>query len=658
VSEQEKEKKEVDIASLDPELAAAKKEEANKGSVFLKLASAAALLMALFHVYTVQFGLLSTVLQRGIHFAFAATVLYLIMPLHDNFFGKKFAHIKAFRIGTRLIDIAIIIAVWVALWMANDEVSQLTARIGRTTILATISGGILLVAILEGARRALGWVMPILAGVFIGYAMAGPWMPHVFLHRGFSFTRILDFLSTDLDGVFGAIMGVSATIVFMFIMFGAFVEASGCSKFFNDLAFSLTAKSKAGPAMASVVATSLMATISGSAIANVMATGPFTIPMMKDRGYRPAFAAAVEASASTGGQILPPIMGAGAFLMVAFTNTPFVVIAISALIPAVLYFVGSGAAVVAQANILDIKVSVDGSAKKAREVLKSDWLYITIFVVLIYFLMVMRVSPMRSALWATTFIPFVMLLDRQKRFKFKDIIPAMIKGSKNAVTVVMGIACASIVVAVVALTGVGVMFGDIMIGAAGGNLILVLIFSAIACIILGLGLPTTSAYVITASVVAPSLYLLGVDMIAAHMFVFYFACLSAITPPVALAAYSAGALAKISPMAASVEACKLAIVGFIVPFAFVFNGALFLQGGVVEIATTIVFAVSATIVLTMGFQGWLLWRLNILERLIFILCGGLMFAPFILVNLGGLGLVALMLVLNMRKWKKGKNLAH
>jgi TRAP transporter 4TM/12TM fusion protein len=403
--------------------------------------------------------------------------------------------------------------------------------------------------------------------------------------------------------------------------------------------------------MACVVGSALMGTISGSAIANVMATGPFTIPMMKERGYKPTFAAAVEAASSTGGQILPPVMGAGAFLMVAFTNTPFTTIALSALIPAILYFIGSGAAVIAQANILNIKVAENIDVPKAKTILKSDWLYVFIFVVLIYCMMVLRISPMRSALYSTALIPFLMLFDKKKRFKFKDIIPGMIKGSRNCVTVVIGIACAGIIVAVTAMTGLGVMFGKIMLSGAGGNLILALIFSAIACVILGLGLPTTSAYVVTASIIAPSLAVLGVPILTGHMFVFYFACLSAITPPVALAAYSAGALAKTNPMTTAIEACKLQIVAFFIPFAFVFSDALFFRGSLFDIATVFITAVLGTIIMSMGFQGWMMWRLNFVERILVIVSGAMLFAPFLVASLIGLCIAAVLIVINMKKWR-------
>ncbi|MDY3906146.1 MAG: TRAP transporter fused permease subunit [Lawsonibacter sp.] len=648
----EKKVKEIDVTSLDSELAAAKTLEEGKGSPFIKAASLVAILMSLFHIFTGYLGQLPYVQQRGYHLAFGITIVLLANPLHEHFFKKKFAHVKPFAVFSRILDVLLIVAVWAAVFMAQDEVSKISDRLGVVTPMATLAGALLLFIVLEATRRCLGWIMPILALIFIGYALAGPYLPLAIAHRGYSWTRIFQFLATDLDGIFGTTMSVSATVIFMFVMFGSFLEQSGASSFINNIAFSLTGKIRSGAALSAVVASALMGTINGSAVANVVGTGTFTIPLMKSRGYKAPFAGGVESVASTGGQILPPVMGSGAFLMVAFTNEPYISIVICAVVPALLYFIGAGTAVVSQSEIAEIEKVDPKDIPRARDVLKDGWIYLVIIGVLIYCLLVAQLSPLRSALYASTAVPIVMLFDKKKRFRPKHIITSMVKSGFGAMSIVMGCACAGIVVAMTSLTGIGVVFGDMMIKAAGGNLFLSLVFTAMACIILGMGLPTTSAYVIAASILAPSLVTLGLETLTAHLFVFYFACLSAITPPVALAAYAGAGLAKCSPMTTAVEACKLGFAGFIAPFAFCYSEALLLRGTPMEIISVCISALIGTVVISMGFQGWLLWKLNLLERAVFVAGGLLMFVPGTMTDIAGLAVIALMLLINVKKWKK------
>lgn len=652
MAKKEKEVKEIDVTSLDSELAAAKTLAEGKGSIFIKAASLISLLMGIFHIYTGYFGQMNYVSQRGFHLAFGITIVLLANPLHEHFFGKKFADVKAFQIVGRIIDVAMIIGIWAAVFIARDEVSMISERLGVVTPMATLAGALLLIIVLDATRRCLGWIMPIMALVFIAYALAGPYLPLAIAHRGYSTTRIFQFLATDLDGIFGTTMSVSATVIFMFVMFGAFLEQSGCSQFINDLAFSLTGKIRSGPALSAVVASGLMGTINGSAVANVVGTGTFTIPLMKSRGYKSPFAGGVEAVASTGGQILPPVMGSGAFLMVAFTNEPYISIVVCAVIPALLYYLGCGAAVVSQSEIAEIELVDPKDIPKTRDVLKDGWIYLVIIAVLIYCLLVAQLSPLRSALYASTAVPIIMLFDKKKRFRPKHIITSLVKTGFSAMSIVMGCACAGIVVAMTALTGIGVVFGDMMIKAAGGNLFLSLVFTAVACVILGMGLPTTSAYVIAASILAPSLVTLGLDLLTAHLFVFYFACLSAITPPVALAAYAGAGLAKCSPMTTAIEACKLGFAGFIAPFAFCYNEGLLLRGDLLNIISVCVTATIGTVVISMAFQGWLKWKLNILDRLIFVAGGMLMFIPGTATDIVGLAIIILVFLINIKKWKK------
>lgn len=644
---------EIDIASLDSELAAGKTLEEGKGDIFIKAASLAAFLMTLFHIFTGFHGLYDYVTQRGIHLAFALTLILLTQPLYRHCFKDQFAGSGAFRAASRGIDAAMIVLAWASVLMAMDEVHHLTERLSRTTWMATFAGAVLTIIVLECARRTLGYIMPALALLFIAYALAGPHLPMAIAHRGYSLERICKFLATDLDGLFGTTMSVSASVIFMFVMFGAFLEASGCSEFINNIAISLTGKIKSGPALSSVVASGLMGTINGSAVANVVGTGTFTIPLMKSRGYKSQFAGGVEAVASTGGQILPPVMGSGAFLMVAFTGENYIAIVIAAVIPALLYYWGCAVAVITQSELTDITMMDEKDIPNTKEVLKDGWIYLLIIAVLLYCLLVAQYSPLYSALWATVAVPIIMLFDKKKRFTFKTIPSAMVKSGFSAMSIVIGCACAGVVVGMVSLTGIGVIFGDMMINAAQGLLFPSLVFTAITCIILGMGLPTTAAYVIAASILAPSLIKLQLSPLTAHLFVFYFACLSAITPPVALAAYAGAGIAKTGPMSTAVEACKLGFAGFIVPFAFCYSPAMMMQGNVGEVLSVFLSAFIGVTIMSAGFQGWLFWALNWFERIVFIAAGMLMFVPGTATDLIGVAAAAVLLLVNLRKWERG-----
>ena len=294
---------------------------------------------------------------------------------------------------------------------------------------------------------------------------------------------------------------------------------------------------------------------------------------------------------------------------------------------------------------------------KTKEVLKSSWIYLVIIAVLLYCLLVAQYSPLYSALWATCAVPIVMLFDKQKRFKLRDIPAAMAKSAFSAMSIVIGCACAGFVVGMVSLTGIGVIFGDMMIQAAQEMLFPSLVFTAITCVILGMGLPTTAAYVIASSILAPSLIKLGLPALTSHLFVFYFACLSAITPPVALAAYAGAGIAKTSPMTTAIEACKLGFAGFMVPFAFCYNPAMMMQGSIPEIISVTVSAIIGTAVISAAFQGFLLWKLNPLERVIFIIGGLGMFIPGTATDLAGLAITVVLILINVKKWRKAKQTA-
>ena len=390
-----------------------------------------------------------------------------------------------------------------------------------------------------------------------------------------------------------------------------------------------------------------MGCINGSAVANVVGTGTFTIPLMKSRGYKPSFAAGVESVASTGGQILPPVMGSGAFLMVAFTGEPYTAIVVAAAIPAVLYFLGAAIAVFAQGEVGNVELLPKDQIPRTRDVLKEGWLYLVIIAALVWALLIVQYSPALSGLIGCVAVPVVMLFDKKKRFTLKKIPGTMVKTGYSALSIVAGCACAGIVVAMVSRTGIGVIFGDMMINAAGGLLFPSLLFTAIACIILGMGLPTTSAYVIAASILAPALAKLGLTLLTSHLFVFYFACLSAITPPVALAAYAGAGIAKCDPMSTAVQACRIGFAGFIVPFVFCYDSAMMLDGPIISVIKVTITALIGCMGMSCGVQGWYFSRqrkISLPTRLLVIAGGLLMMMPYDLTSLIGLVILVAMFV--------------
>lgn len=647
---------EVSLDSLDSEVAVASSIEKRKNTLAGKISVILAFCMAVFHIYTGFFGLFDFVIQRGVHMAFALTILILNMPLVEKIFKGRYASNKTFSFVCYFLDIALIILMWASVFVSKYEYVMRIPRAGAVTMWATYAGAVLIIAALECGRRALGKIMPILAIIFLAYAYFGRSLPLAIAHKGYSITEICAFMSTNMDGIFGQCLSVSATVIYMFILFGAFLEASGCSEWINDFAISITGKLKSGPALSAVVASALMGCINGSAVANVVGTGTFTIPLMKKRGYEKNFAGSVEAVASTGGQILPPVMGAGAFIMVQFTNISYTNIARAAVIPAILYFLGTAFAVIFKAEVSDIKTDDAKERPKAGETLKSGILYIIIILFLIVLLMVIGYSALRAALYSTVLIPIIMLLDRRKRFKYKKIASFMVKASQNSTSIVAGCACAGVVVSVVAMTGIGVVFGDMMISAAGGNMFLALLFSAMACIILGMGLPTTASYVIAASIISPALVKLGIPLLSAHLFVFYYACLSAITPPVALAAYAAAGISGGDPMKTGWSACKVGFAGFVVPFLFVYNPALLGEGAVLTILWCSITGIFGVMSVSAGFQGWFFQRLNTMERLIMVAGGMCMVIPEFYTDI--IGIVVVVAMFFSKKLLKRKRTAN
>lgn len=468
------------------------------------------------------------------------------------------------------------------------------------------------VLILELTRRVAGLALVVISGIFIAYSFLGPWLPGFLTHRGYSPERFFTYIFTD-QGILGDPIAVSSTYIILFITFAAFLQASRVGDYFVNFAFALAGGWRGGPAKVAVFASGLMGMINGTSAGNVVATGSLTIPLMKKVGYPPRSAGAIEATASSGGQILPPIMGAGAFIMAEVTGIPYTDIVIAAIIPAVLYFVSVYFMVDLQAAKLGMKGLPKNELPKFAVLARQAYLFLPI-VILVYTLFA-GYSVIRAGTVAMAAAAVVSWLTPHKMGP-RAFMRALEMAAKMSIQLVAVCAAAGIIVGVIALTGVGARFSSLLLGIAAQNQLMALFFAMCISIILGMGMPTTAAYAVAAAVVAPGLIQLGIPVLIAHFFVFYYAVMSAITPPVALAAYAGAGLAGSDPMKTSVEAFKLGLAAFIVPFMFFYSHALLMQGEWYEILRVFITALIGIFLLSSAVQGYFFGRLHNVLRIV------------------------------------------
>ena len=517
-----------------------------------------------------------------------------------------------------------------------------------TTSDAVISIGAIAL-LLEMTRRTTGLAMVIIAAVFVLYAFVGPWMPGILHHDGYDLARLTTYLMTD-NGILGPTLGVSATYLILFIVFAAFLQASGAGDYFVKLAFAVAGHKKGGPAKVAVIASGLMGTINGSSAGNVVSTGAFTIPLMKKVGYQPKVAGAIEAAASSGGQILPPIMGAGAFIMADVTGIPYTDIVLAATIPGILYFLSVFFMVDFEASKLGMKgLSKDELPNKAL-LLRQLYLFSPIIILIVC--LVLGYSVIRAGTLSGISVIVVSWLGTNK-MGLGRIFHALALAGKMAIPLLSVCATAGIIVGIISLTGVGLRFSTILLAVADNSTILALIFAMLISVILGMGMPTTAAYAVAAAVVAPGLVQLGLEPLVAHFFVFFFAVMSAITPPVALAAFAGAAIAGSNSMQTGVQSFKIGISAFIVPFIFCFNPALLMQGSVLEIAMATVTAVFGIYLLSAAVQGWFISKVGLPVRALLMLAALLSIAGGWQTDLAGIALFALLVF--FQKYQSRKN---
>lgn len=587
---------------------------------------AVCILFSGFQLYTAIFGVLDAHLQRTIHLCFGLVLIFLLYPARKSWSREKMNPLDA---------ILAVLSVVATMYLVVNY-KELVTRAGMNTPTDIAIGVIGVLLVFEATRRTVGWPMLTVALVFLAYAFLGPYMPGILAHRGVSFDELVSHLYFTTEGIFGVPMGVSSTFIFLFILFGAYLDATGLGKFFIDFANALAGWAVGGPAKVAVLSSGLMGTVSGSSVANVAGTGSFTIPMMKKLGYRPSFAGAVEAAASTGGQLMPPVMGAAAFLMAEFVGVPYIEVVKAAVIPALLYYTGIWLSVHYEAKKYGLKGTPREELPKFGPLLREKG-HLALPLIVIVYLLVTGYTPMRAALYAIGLTIVCACLRKNTRITFKQFVEGLIVGAQSVLGVLIACASAGIIIGVVTKTGVGLKLATALLDLAGGKMLPAMFFTMITSLILGMGVPTTANYVITSTIAAPALVQMHVPVLAAHMFAFYFGIVADVTPPVALAAYAGAGIAGANPMKTGVTAAKLAIAAFVVPYIFVLVPQLLMINAT---APTILMAMVTAIIgmwgLSLAMIGFCQHPLNVLQRIAFFIGGLCLIIPGSMTDLIGI----------------------
>jgi TRAP transporter 4TM/12TM fusion protein len=594
----------------------------NLGGLYDRLVSVVSVILGLFHIYTAGFGALMTVQQRAVHLGLSVIVIYMLTAA-----GRR-----ASQQTVPWYDWLAILLGLAALTLAFFSHERIAESPLSWPIYYLVMGAIAVLVILEGTRRSLGLVFPTLVIIFFVYALVGPWIPGLLHHKGVSLTRILEMSYLNATGLWGTVVGLSSTLIATFIVFGSLLLNTGAGESFFNVAVWISGRSPGGPAKVAVVASMLFGMISGSAAANVATTGTFTIPMMKRTGYRPEFAAATEAVASTGGQLMPPIMGAGAFIMAQFLGLSYTYIALVAILPSAVYYFGTYLSVHLEAVHRQLG-SIDFTLPPTSEILSVRKLVPLVGPLAVLFtLFITGYSPGFAGFWAiitTLVLSFAMQVVVEKQ-QLSVFAGQLVKGFRSAAAAIAGVAvlvaASEIVIGLVALTGISVKIGHFISALAGTSSLLALILAALVVMLFGMGLPTTAAYMLGAAILAPALIGLGYDPLPVHFFVFYYAVLAVLTPPVCAAVFIGAGIAGTGWVKTAWVAMTLAVPAYLLPFVWMFDPSLLLQGSLPQIAASVVNVVAATTAFAVAARGyffapvrhWQRWILPIASILLFV----------------------------------------
>jgi len=618
-----------------PDAAAARVSGARARAAAWVVAAASAAAVV-FHMYGAGVSPFTALVQRPVHLALMATLGFLgvgaQLRVPTPAEGPR-RHAIGAALGWVLAGLTVVVCAYLAI-----ENRELVQRAGNPTTLDLVAGAVTVVLVLELARRATGWGLVTVCFLALIYAFAGPHLPGFLAHRGYGATRLVEHLYLSTEGIWGVPLGVSADFVYLFVLFGAVLDTAGGGALLVALANRVAGRTRGGPAKTAVVASGLMGSLSGSAVANVVTTGVFTIPLMKRAGFKPFFAGAVEAAASTGGQLMPPVMGAGAFILATWTNIPYLEVAVAAIIPAVLYY----AALLAAVHFRAARMGIEPVDEVDRQPI-LERLHLLLPLGIIVLLLAMGRSPMRAAFWGVTSAFVMAVLRPTTRPSMSQLRDISERAGSGAVQVAAACAAAGIVVGVASLTGIGLRMSELIIALSQGSLLIALLLTAAGSIVLGMGLPTTAAYVVLAALGAPALVQLGAPLLAAHLFIFYFGCISNVTPPVSLAAFAAAGVAGAPPMRTAVMGAMLAGAGFIVPFMFVYGPELLMIGSVGGIAHATATALVGVVALASAAVGYALRPLRGWERALMLLAALALVRPGLVTD--GVGLLAILIVL-------------
>ena len=595
----------------------------------------------LFQLYATLTGHITAQILRATHLAFIQLLAYLLFPAS-----------KKMRKDTLPWYDVVLALIGASCWMyIVINFDTLVRRSGNNTALDVIIGVVGILILFESCRRIVGLPIMIIAGCFVFYAFVGKYLPGFMHHRGYSLQRVVCHLFYNTEGIMGTPIGACSTFIFLFILFGALLEKTGIGQFFIDVCNAIAGGASGGPAKVAVLSSALLGTVSGSSVSNTVGSGSFTIPMMKRLGYKGEFAGAVEASASTGGQLMPPIMGAAAFLMAESLGMPYITIVKAAIIPAVLYFTGIFITVHLEAKKMNLKGLPKDQLPKFMPLFLGRGYMLLPLLVIIYFLCTGKTAVFAALMGIVSclIIGFaVSLVDlamgRRPTFNVKDMVDVMCAASRNIISVAIACGMAGIIIGIVTLTGLGLKMGAGLVTLAHGQLFLTLIFTMVASIILGMGAPTTANYLITSTITAGAIIQLNVLPLAAHMFAFYFGIIADVTPPVALAALAGAAIAKAKPMRTAVNATKLAIGAFIIPYMFVFNSQmLMIDANALQLIYILITALIGMFGISVALEGYGFgFTSNIIERILFAAGGLLCVIPEGMTDVIGLCMLAVL----------------
>lgn len=597
--------------------------------------------MVLFYFYAAGIASVATQYHRGVYVFITYVLVFLLYPARRG----------ARRDSPTALDILLTVlsGLVITYWISQFE--SLNYRAGAETRLDALVSVVGILLSLEVSRRVLGWAITSIGVAMLAYAYFGAYLPDLIAHRGFDIERLCTALFITTNGVFGIMANVLATYVILFIFFGAFLQKSGAGKFFIDLPMALAGKSAGGPAKVAVMASALFGSVSGSAIANTVSTGAFTIPLMKRAGFRPHVAGAIEPSASIGGMFMPPIMGAGGFLMAELTGTPYTHIMLIAVFPALLYFFSVFCMIHFEAKKNKIE-GFDGELPHPATVLKEGW-YFSLPLVVITVLMILGRSPGFAAFWATLSCIAVSWLREDTRMGFREIWQAIQTGARNTLIIGATLGTIGIIVGTISLTGIGLKFSDLIISLAGGHLLPAIFLVAVASLVLGMGVPVTAAYLITAVLAVPSLTEMGVALVAAHMIVYWLSQDSNITPPVCVAAYAGAAIAGADPWKTGWTAFKFAKLLYVMPLLFAFTPAILLEGQSFQVFSSMFSAILGTIAFSALTMFFLIRKTNIPEWLVLAVATVLLYWPSFLTD--GVGLLLVGGVYLSQKYRPGSD---